>query len=83
MSSKSSEPIIGYRMSVIASTVLDHPGHTAHYLAHLVYGQRRPRWGYVYDAFRRAERAGLVTGRWHGQRKLYYRGPAASARATA
>jgi hypothetical protein len=46
------------RTAITMAVTLD-PGHTAHYYQR-TYGSRAVRWGWVYDAFRRAVSSGLI-----------------------
>lgn len=63
---------IGPRMNACRMAVECAPGNTAHFLARICYGSRRPAWGRVYEAFRRAAAAGLIRAERRGKMTVYF-----------
>lgn len=75
---------IGNRMKAIKTAVEAAPGCTAHALANLAYVGTlgRPRWSYVYSAFARARRAGLISAVSANGRTVYFPSVASRVGAT-
>lgn len=56
--------------NAIIYAVNANPGHTAHWYG--MWGGSRCRWSWVYAAFERAERAGVIRSECHKGQTVYY-----------